>query len=92
MPLIRRLSESGWRAVNRLAKCEGDGVVMEQFGEKYLTLYNHGKGCADVKMEFLVPVTGARELIENAEVAVQKGKAKFQLEPDDVMMLELNLR
>ena len=45
-----------------------------------------------IKMEFLVPVTGARELIENAEVAVQKGKAKFQLEPDDVMMLELNLR
>jgi hypothetical protein len=92
MPLIRRLSESGWRPVNRLAACEGDGVVIEQFGDKYLTLYNHGKKTADVKLAFKVPVASVKELVKGGEVATADGKAEFKLESDDVMLLELQVK
>lgn len=92
MPLIRSLSESGWRPVNRLAACEGDGVVIEQFGDKYLTLYNHGKKTADVKLAFKVPVASVKELVKGDEVATADGKAEFKLDSDDVMLLELQVK
>jgi hypothetical protein len=92
MPLIRRLSESGWRPVNRLAACEGKGVVMEQFGDRYLTLYNHGRETADVKLSFKIPVASVRELVKGAVLASTGGKAEFKLASDDVMLLELQVK
>ena len=89
MPLIRRISESGWRPVNRLASCEGKGVVIEQFGKNYLTLYNHGREAADVKLSFKVPAASVRELVKGVNVAVKDGCSELTLGPDDVMLLEL---
>ncbi|MBQ5795974.1 MAG: hypothetical protein IIW14_08305, partial [Kiritimatiellae bacterium] len=89
MPLIRRVSEAGWRPVNRLAACEGVGVVMEQFGEKYLTLFNHGKKPADVKISFKVPVFSVRDLVKESDYAVNGDGLKLTLAAADVMLLEL---
>ena len=89
MPLIRRISESGWRPVNRLASCEGKGVVIEQFGKNYLTLYNHGREAADVKLSFKVPAASVMELVKGGNVAVKDGCSELTLGPDDVMLLEL---
>jgi hypothetical protein len=89
MPLIRRVSEAGWRPVNRLAACEGAGVVMEQFGEKYLTLFNHGKKPADVKISFKVPVFSVRDLVKESDIAMNGDGLKLTLAAADVMLLAL---
>ena len=41
MPLCRAVGEAGWRPVNRLLPLDaGAGVHAEQFGERYVTLFN----------------------------------------------------
>ena len=89
MPLVCLVSESGWRPVNRLATCSGADVVIEQFGDRYLTLFNHGKEASTAELAFKAPVASARDLVSGAGVQVEGGGASVSLGPGDVALLEL---
>ena len=39
-PLVRRVSEAGWRPVNRLMPVDDQGVLSEQYGERYVVVFN----------------------------------------------------
>ena len=64
VPLCRMLSESGWRPVNSLVPDAGRGdVSAEQFGDRYVALYNHSKTSPAE-----IDVPAARELVTGEEV------------------------
>lgn len=92
LPLVRLVSEAGWRPVNRLAECDGAGVVMEQFGDRYLTVYNHGKESAAAKIVFKKRVKAVNDLVAGVDVAVSGGRAVVTLGAGDVMLLELKMK
>ena len=92
MPLICRLSEAGWRPVNRLASATGAGLVCEQFGENLLTVYNHGKTTATAELAFRSDVELATDLVSGAVIPVSNGRASVVLAPNEVMALELDLQ
>ena len=89
MPIVCRVSEAGWRPVNRLANVTGEGAVCEQFGENLLTVYNHGKAATTVGLAFRSGVESATNLVSGAAVSVSDGRASVILAPDEVAVLEL---
>ena len=89
MPLICRLSEAGWRPVNRLASAAGAGLVCEQFGERYLTLYNHGSEPVTAEVTFMVSVASVTDLVSGAALPVVGGKSSLEFGPGEVAVLEV---
>jgi len=90
MPIVCRVSEAGWRPVNRLAACSGKGVVIEQFGDRYLTLYNHGKERQAAELSFVADgVASVRDLVSGRTVPVAGRSASVELDAEDVAVLEL---
>jgi len=80
LPLCRLLSESGWRPVNTLTPQAGRGdVSAEQFGDRYVALYNHSQTVAEVE----VPV--ARERVTGADV-----RGRIFLPPMECRVLEVS--
>jgi len=50
IPLCRLLSEAGWRLVNRLMPAAANkDVSAEQFGDRYVALFDHSSKPATVK-------------------------------------------
>lgn len=89
MPIVCRVSEAGWRPVNRLATATGAGLVCEQFGERLLTLFNHGKAPATAAVAFKAPVTAAKDLVSGADVPVADGCAQVEIGPGEVAVWEI---
>ena len=89
MPIVCRVSEAGWRPVNRLATATGEGLVCEQFGERLLTLFNHGKATATAEVAFKAPVIAAKDLVSGADVPVADGCAQVEIGPGEVAVWEI---
>ena len=65
MPICKRVGEAGWRPVNRLLPVDpATGVLAEQFGDRYVTLYN-----ASTNETRSVAVPAVRELVTGATVS-----------------------
>ncbi len=90
VPLCRLASEAGWRPVNELAVSETDGVIVEQFGDRYLTVYNAGKGTRRIRLRSLSAregVVSAKELVVGGEWRFVDGIATADVPPETVRML-----
>lgn len=89
MPLCRELSEAGWCPLNTLATCDEPDVFVEQFGDRFLTVFNSGKAEAQVRLR---PLGGAktpptvRERLTGKALALDG--AALALGSGEVMMLE----
>ena len=80
LPLCRLLSESGWRPVNVLAPQTARGdVSAEQFGDRYVALYNHSQTAAAE-----VEVPDARERVTGIDV-----RGRISLPPMECRVLEV---
>ena len=88
VPICKRLSEAGWRPVNRLAESPDRSVWTEQFGEKLVTVFNDAKQAKRVKLRVLGGQTEARELVLGGGVSVVNGACEFEIGPEDVRVLE----
>ena len=87
MPLCRELSEAGWRPLNALAACEDPDILVEQFGDRFLTVFNSGRAEARVRLR---PLDGGRRTVRErltGKPLTLDGSA-FALGPEEVMMLE----
>jgi hypothetical protein len=92
VPLIRRVAEAGWQPVPR-GRAANPKVYVEQWGEKYLTLFNDSaeKQTTTLTMND-VPQWPGRELVRGGSVAWDRSNKKtttLTLEPEDVMLIEL---
>ena len=88
VPLCRKISEAGWRPVNALAASETDGVYVEQFGERYLTVFNSGTEKKTVRLRVLNAAREARELVEGGCWRFADGVADVDIPGETVRILE----
>lgn len=90
VPLCKMLSEAGWRPVNTLVASTDSRVFVEQFGARYVTVFNSAR--ATVKVRLMAKV-GARasEHVAGGEVSFADGVATLELAPDAVRVLDFNL-
>lgn len=90
VPLCKMLSEAGWRPVNTLVASTDARVFVEQFGARYVTVFNSARATVKVR---LTAKAGARasEHVEGGEVSFADGVATLELAPDAVRVLDFNL-
>ena len=90
VPLCKMLSEAGWRPVNTLVASTDARVFVEQFGARYVTVFNSARETVKVRLTAKV---GARasEHVEGGEVSFADGVATLELAPDAVRVLDFNL-
>lgn len=90
VPLCRMLSEAGWRPVNTLVASTDSRVFVEQFGARYVTVFNSARATVKVR---LTAKAGARasEHVAGGEVSFADGVATLELAPDAVRVLDFNL-
>lgn len=90
VPLCKMLSEAGWRPVNTLVASTDARVFVEQFGARYVTVFNSARATVKVRLTAKV---GARasEHVEGGEVSFADGVAMLELAPDAVRVLDFNL-
>jgi hypothetical protein len=80
IPLCRLLSEAGWRPLNTLLpKAANDDISAEQFGDRYVALFNHSTKSVTVKLPREI-----RELVTDSLV-----KGSLTLEPETCRVLDL---
>ena len=88
LPLCKRVSEAGWRPVNRLIATATSDVRIEQFGEGYATVFNHGTKAATAELRLLHGCDAvADDLVSLRTVAFSGGIARISLDPGDVALL-----
>lgn len=90
VPLCKMLSEAGWRPVNTLVASTDSRVFVEQFGARYVTVFNSARATVKVRLTAKV---GARasEHVAGGEVPFADGVATLELAPDAVRVLDFNL-
>lgn len=90
VPLCKMLSEAGWRPVNTLVASTDARVFVEQFGARYVTVFNSARATVKVR---LTAKAGARasEHVEGGEVSFADGVVTLELAPDAVRVLDFNL-
>lgn len=90
VPLCKMLSEAGWRPVNTLVASTDSRVFVEQFGARYVTVFNSARATVKVR---LTAKAGARasEHVAGGEVSFADGVATLELVPDAVRVLDFNL-
>lgn len=90
VPLCKMLSEAGWRPVNTLIASTDSRVFVEQFGARYVTVFNSARATVKVRLTAKV---GARasEHVAGGEVSFADGVATLELAPDAVRVLDFNL-
>ena len=90
VPLCKMLSEAGWRPVNTLVASTDARVFVEQFGARYVTVFNSARETVKVR---LTAKAGARasEHVAGGEVSFADGVATLELAPDAVRVLDFNL-
>ena len=90
VPLCKLVSEAGWRPVNRLVSTDTPDVRIEQFGESYVTVFNHGDAEAAAELRLLRGgAAKCKDLVLRRSVAFVNGAARASLLPGDVMLLEM---
>ena len=90
VPLCKMLSEAGWRPVNTLVASTDARVFVEQFGARYVTVFNSARATVKVR---LTAKAGARasEHVAGGEVSFADGVATLELAPNAVRVLDFNL-
>ena len=92
VPICRMISEAGWRPVNELAVSKTDGVYVEQFGDRYLTVFNSGKASVRANVNFLCSVASVREHVTGSNMPSNQSCMEFDLPAETVRVLELQRR
>ena len=88
--LQREISAAGWRAVNRLAVSENEreGVFAEQFGDRYVTVFNSTQTPMKVRVRALTGATAAKERITGETWRFSGGVATAEIAPETVRLLD----
>ena len=88
VPLCRLVSEAGWRPVNTLVKFDPNGISVEQFGDRYLTVFNPGQEPLAIRLDFLQPTSAVRELVTGENLAVSGNRLELTLPAETARLID----
>ena len=89
VPLIRTVAEAGWRPLAG-AKAQDEGIVVERFGDAYLTVYNDTPRSRRARVVFPgAAPAGAKDLVAGRALAADGDGLLLTLDAGDVALLEL---
>lgn len=88
VPLCKMLSEAGWRPVNTLVTTSDARVFVEQFGDRYVTVFNSAKETLKVRLASK-SARIACERVNGGELKFVDGIAEVTLKSDSVLVLEM---
>lgn len=88
VPLCRKLSEAGWRPQNVLVSSADAKVFVEQFGDRYVTVFNSNGRTVRVRLSARGGAK-ASELVDGGEIAFgADGSVEVEMAPDAVRVLD----
>ena len=87
--LQRRISEAGWRPLNGLVASETGDVFVEQFGDRYVTVFNSGDKARTARLRLLgnAPAS-AQELVTGGTWRFVDGCAVVEIPPESCRLLD----
>ena len=89
VPLCKLVAEAGWEPITRVRSSDAQ-VLVERFGEKYLTVFNAGAGPRTVTITLdTAPAAASRELISGAALVWKEHATTLTLAAEDVQVLEV---
>ena len=87
VPLCKMISEAGWRPVNTLLASDNPEVFVEQFGDRYVTVFNTSTSEQMVKLTSLKGGRSAKELVAGGVWKFEGGCAAARIPPETVRLL-----
>ena len=87
LPVVRALSEAGWTPDNRLLEVSDARAVSEQFGERYVTLFNPLERELEVKVRFAG--ANVREMLTGERVPDPQVRTTIVLAPESARAYEV---
>ena len=88
VPLCRKLSEAGWRPQNVLVSSADAKVFVEQFGDRYVTVFNSNGKAVRARLSARGGARAAELVDGGAVVFGADGSAEVELAPDAVRVLD----
>ena len=88
VPLCRKLSEAGWRPQNVLVSSADAKVFVEQFGDRYVTVFNANAEAVRARRSGRGGARAAERVDGGAVVFGADGSAEVELAPDAVRVLD----
>lgn len=89
LPLAIKIAEAGWRPVNRLLAADGTDVFAEQFGDRFVTVFNASSQARRVRLRLLNGATAAREMVTGATLEFPAGGAEMELPAETCRLFQL---
>ena len=88
VPLCRKLSEAGWRPQNVLVSSADAKVFVEQFGDRYVTVFNSNGKAVRARLSARGGARAAELVDGGAVVFGADGSVEVELAPDAVRVLD----
>ena len=90
VPLCRMISEAGWRPVNTLLSSDNPNVHVEQFGDRFVTVFNGSTEQQTVRLTSPGGAKAAKELVAGGKWTFANGTASATIPPETVRLLEFD--
>lgn len=87
VPLAIELATAGWQPVRTLVSCADESVFVEQFGDRYATVFNSSVGQAK-RVTLRSGRASAAERVTGATCAFADGVAVLEIPPESVRLLD----
>ncbi|MBP7052670.1 MAG: hypothetical protein KBE65_16795 [Phycisphaerae bacterium] len=89
VPLCKVVAEAGWEPVT-LARSDCDGVYVERYGDRYLTVFNDTDRRQAVSVTVEMKADDAvTDLVGGREIDRTNGRIALTLDPEDVAVLQM---
>ncbi|MEN6424189.1 MAG: hypothetical protein ABFE13_02410 [Phycisphaerales bacterium] len=89
VPLCKRVAEAGWEPVT-LARSDRDGVRVERYGDRYLTVFNDTDRLQAVSVTIEMKADDTvTDLVGGRRIGLTNGKIALTLNPEDVAVLRM---
>lgn len=88
VPMQRAVSEAGWRPVNRLAVSETAGVFAEQFGNRFVTIFNPSDKAISARIRCLGKEAQVWERMTARAWTLSEGVLEMDIPPETVRLLD----
>jgi len=89
VPLCKLVAEAGWEPVT-LARSDCEGVYVERYGDRYLTVFNDTDRRQAVSVTVEMKADDAvTDLVGGREIDRTNGRIALTLDPEDVAVLQM---
>ena len=88
IPLCRMISEAGWRPLNGLLSSDNPNIAVEQFGDRFVTVFNGSDSPQTVRLKAAAGKVRAHEHVAGQEWRFSAGGLSVVIPQETVRLLE----